>query len=201
MAAAGGQARQVLRRAARLQIAVLIGKPHHRIRVPDVDPLRIGSRRIERNAVRPVQAAGENFHLLGLGLAADAAEHSDIPGIALGHEIIAIGGHANQARRVQPGRVEIHLESSGSFRPRVWRTVNEFGRIPRGFRGKRRGQILNGDLANGSRRFMAEIRKWSLGRRCAGNASVQFGRVDAPGNGRQARLHVGDNLPAPLVRQ
>ncbi len=60
-----GKVRNVLRRAACLQIAILIRKADDRIGVAYVDPLRIGSGRIEVYAERPIQTAGEDRHLFG----------------------------------------------------------------------------------------------------------------------------------------
>ena len=47
--ASAGQIGQFLRGAARLQVTVLIRESHHGVRIPNVDPLRIGARRKERN--------------------------------------------------------------------------------------------------------------------------------------------------------
>src|ERR1700737_710373 len=66
-----------LRRAARFQVAVLIRKPHDRVRVSDVHPLRIWARRIERDAVRPIEATREDLNLLGFGIGSDSAEAFD----------------------------------------------------------------------------------------------------------------------------
>src|SRR5207302_11098197 len=50
----------VLRPSTRLQIAIVIGEPNHLVGIADIDPLRIGSHRIERDAVRPFQSARKN---------------------------------------------------------------------------------------------------------------------------------------------
>ena len=48
---------------SRFQVAVLVGKTHHGIGVSNVDPLRIWSRRIKRDAIRTLQSGGEGFGL------------------------------------------------------------------------------------------------------------------------------------------
>jgi hypothetical protein len=89
MAGPEGEICYVLRRAARFQVAVLIRKPHDRVRVSDVHPLWIWAGRIERDAVRPIEATREDLNLLGFGIGSDSAEAFDVAGIAFCDEVIA----------------------------------------------------------------------------------------------------------------
>ena len=61
-----------LRRTARFQIAVAVGKPHYRTGVPNVDKLRVWAGRVEGYAEGLRQSRGEYFHDLRLAVLADA---------------------------------------------------------------------------------------------------------------------------------
>jgi len=99
--AAARQIEQVLRRSAAGQIAVVIRKTHHRIHVGYVDPLWIGSQRIEGDAERSIQAGGEDLHLLRLALGGDSAEDLNVAAIGFSQEEIAVGSSADDPRIVQ----------------------------------------------------------------------------------------------------
>src|ERR1700675_118643 len=101
MAVAEPQVRDVFRRAAGLQIAVLIRKARDGVGVANVDPLRIGSRRVEIDAKWAIQAGDENFRLLGLALGGDSAENAEVAGAAVCNEKIAIGLGPTQGGLIQ----------------------------------------------------------------------------------------------------
>ena len=58
----------MLRFTARLQISIVIRETDDLIRVPNINPLRIGPGGIKRNPIRPLQAARKNRHLLRLAI-------------------------------------------------------------------------------------------------------------------------------------
>src|SRR6185369_9032096 len=119
----------VLRRTTRLYIAILIGEAHYRVGVADIDPLRFRARRVEVDAERLVQAAGEHRHLLGLALAGDPAEYPDVAGFGLGHENFAVGRGANDPRIIEPARVLLYFEAGRDLRPRTLWTRHHLGAI------------------------------------------------------------------------
>src|ERR1700733_9999777 len=80
----------VLLRATRFQIAVLIRKAHDRIDVAHINPLRSGPQRIKRNSVRPLKSRRESLQLLRLAVRRDSAKNFDISWIAFRHEEIAV---------------------------------------------------------------------------------------------------------------
>ena len=66
MTDAARQVCDVLGGTARLQITIPIGKAHHRIGVADIDPLRLGPRRIEampNGRFKPVANVADCFGL------------------------------------------------------------------------------------------------------------------------------------------
>src|SRR3984957_620265 len=77
VAAAEGQVGDVLRGAAGLQITVVIGEADEFVGVADVNPLWIGTGRIEGDSVRLAEAFGENLHLFGLAIFGHAAKNAD----------------------------------------------------------------------------------------------------------------------------
>src|ERR1035438_6345625 len=74
VSATEGEVRDVLGRAARFQVAILVGETDDRIGVADVNPLRIGSRRIEGDAVGLFQSGSENLAFSWFASARDSAE-------------------------------------------------------------------------------------------------------------------------------
>ena len=76
------------------QVAVAVGKAKHGIGVADIDPLRIGSRRIEADAER-IGQAGRKYRRL-CRFAAIRPQHADASGAALGDENVAVRGGAHQ---------------------------------------------------------------------------------------------------------
>src|SRR5581483_5359832 len=70
----GRQIGNVLSPPGGFQIAVMIRKSHHGVGLADVYPLRVGTRRIKRDSVRPSQTGGEDGHLFRFAIARDSAE-------------------------------------------------------------------------------------------------------------------------------
>ena len=205
VATAAGQIGDMLRRAARLQIAVVIRKANHFVGVADINPLRIRPRRIKRNPVRTLQAAGENLHLFRLAVAGHAAKHANAPGIALGQKNVAVGSGPQQSRILQSRGIHLHLESRRRHRPRILRTRHQLGAVVRRWVAYGCGKIFYRDLASRPRLFVAEI-----GKRRDRRSILQFCRYDfrhrasgcaARSLARRHRLHISHNLPARLFRQ
>ena len=74
---------------------------------------------------------------LRLAVGADAAEDLDLAGFALGEEQIAVGREAQQARIVEAGGVELHLEALGRDGPGVGGARNHVGAVVDGLIGTR----------------------------------------------------------------
>ena len=119
----------MFRWAARFQIPIPIREAHHRVRVANIDPLRIRPRRIEVDAKRLIKAGGKNLRLLGLAVGGDSAKDANVARLAFGDEKIAIGRGADQAGIVESGRVLLHFEAGRNLRPRVLRTRHNFRAI------------------------------------------------------------------------
>src|SRR5262249_17351030 len=77
-AAAAGQVGDLLRRASRFEVSILVGNADYRIRVADVDPFRIWSRRVKRNSKRLGQAGGEGLGAFRFAVFRHAAENLDV---------------------------------------------------------------------------------------------------------------------------
>ena len=79
-------------RAARLQIAILVGKANDRIRVAHVNPLRIGSGRVEINSEWPVQTSRKDFGTFRFSFGGDAMEDADFSASAFGDKATSRAG-------------------------------------------------------------------------------------------------------------
>ncbi len=169
--AAVGQIRDVLRSAARLQVAVLVGNPHHRLFVPQINPLRVAPWRIKRNSVRPLETRGEGFHLFRRAVSSDSAKNLDVAGVALGDEEISVRRGRDPARIIKVTRVKLHGKARERFWPSILGTGHHFGTVISGLRRKRLRKILNRNLAHAARFFVAIIGKWSLWRWRAGSGA------------------------------
>ncbi len=161
-ASAAGQVGELFHGAARLQVAVLVGEAHDAVGVADVNPLRIGSEGIKRDAEGLMQAGGEDGDLLRLAVRADAAKDLDLAGFALGQKQVAVGRDANEARIVEAGGVEVHLEALGRNGPRVGGTGNDVGAVVDGLIGRGRGQVGDGDVAADAGRLVRRVGKGGL---------------------------------------
>ena len=162
VAAAAGQRRQGLRRAAGLQVAILVRKADDRFGVADVHPLRIGSAGIEVNTERRFQVSGEDLHLAGLAVRADTAKDEDLSRVALRQEDVAIGRHPHQARVIEPGRKLLHLEAGGCLGPNAVRAGNDCGSIVGRWRGIRLGKVGDGELTFDAGLLLAVVGKGRL---------------------------------------
>src|SRR5580704_6889732 len=119
-----------------LDIAVLIGEPHDRISIADVDVFGIRTVRIEGNSEGLLQPGGEYFIYLRFPGVARIAQHPNSTGPAFRDEQISIWSNADQPRIVQPIGKNINLEPVGHSRHRPCRTRDalrlihcRFGRI------------------------------------------------------------------------
>src|SRR5215470_32971 len=98
----GRQIDQVLGLPARGHVSALIGKANDLVLGADVQPLRVGSLRIEGDAIRAFQPAGEDLHLFRLTVAAHATEYADFSRFAFGEEDVAIRRGSQQPRVLEP---------------------------------------------------------------------------------------------------
>ena len=98
-----------LRRAARLQVAVAVGKADDGIGVADIHPFGIWSRRIERDAKWTEKTVSEHGRLRGLFTV--RPQNADTPGRALCSEHVAIRRHADEARGRQPRGEQTNFKS------------------------------------------------------------------------------------------
>src|ERR1700676_1691431 len=109
----------VLRRAPRLQVSLLIRKPDNGVGVPHVHPLRVASRRIEGNAVGAAESAGENASLPRFTTSGDSAEHFDFSAAAFCQEKVTVGRRADQPRIIESRGVALYRETGRSLRPSI----------------------------------------------------------------------------------
>ena len=121
------QIKQMLRRSGADEIPDVIGKTHNRIHVADVHPLRIRPERIERDAERRVQAAGENLHLLWLAVRGDAAENFDPARAGFREKDVSVGSDTHQAGIGQAGGEDLDLEALGHAELGIRWAGDDFG--------------------------------------------------------------------------
>ncbi len=96
-------------RPARLFIATPVRKTDDRICVRNIDPLRIGAGRIERDAEGSGEPGCKDRR--GRGMVAVRAQYYNSSGGALGGEHIAVRRDANDARLAQSGRKKVDFEA------------------------------------------------------------------------------------------
>ena len=130
------------------QVAIVIRKAQHGVRVANVDVLRVRPRRIERDAVGLLQASGEDRDLLRLTVGGDAAKNLDVAIMTLSDEEVAVRRGENHAWLLHVGRVELDLEAGGRLRPRILRAVHDVRAVGRGLGGVRCRQIAGRDLVH-----------------------------------------------------
>ena len=150
--------------AARFQITILIRKAHDGVGVANINPLRIWTGRIERDAVGLLQSGGEGFGLLRLAVRRDSAEDQNFTGIAFGEKIISIGRGGYEPRIIEVGGVLLNLETCRSFGPCVLRARDHAGSIAGRLRGEWLRQILHCDFAKSSRLLKAIVGERSVRR-------------------------------------
>src|SRR6266700_8090182 len=153
----------MLRRAAGLQISVLVSKTHHGTLIGHIHPLRIRAGRVEGDAEWPLQLTGKNLHLLRLPITGNSAENLDLAGIGLREKKIPIRSSANQAWIPKSGSILLDLESRQNLRPRIRRPWHNARTIARRFGCVRLREILYGDFANVSRLFIPVVDKGPRG--------------------------------------
>src|ERR1700687_734509 len=90
------------RRSSRFQIAGFIRKSDDALRLTDVDVLRIGALRVERNAEWPLQLAGKNRRRRR-----SLAKRKYAPTPALGNEYVTVWGHSDDTRLPQTARKDV----------------------------------------------------------------------------------------------
>src|SRR5580704_4976611 len=86
------------RTAASFQISILVWKAHNRIRITDVDELRIGPGRIKSNAKRARETRREGTHGLGFSIGGYPAKYKDAPWAAFSQKQVAIWRGTKQSR-------------------------------------------------------------------------------------------------------
>src|SRR5213075_226726 len=106
VAVSAGNVGNMFGRAARLQIAILVRKANDGVRVTHVNPLRIGSGRVEINSKWPVQTSRKDFGAFRVSFGGDAVEDADFSTAAFGDKEIAVGSGTDQARLVQSRSVK-----------------------------------------------------------------------------------------------
>jgi hypothetical protein len=94
---------------ARGGVAVAIGETDHRTGIADIEPLWIGTRRIERHAERIAEPGGKHRRLRRCG--AVPANDANAAGIALGDEQIAVRRCANKPRLAQAGGKKVDFKA------------------------------------------------------------------------------------------
>src|SRR6202049_1897735 len=129
MSTRGRQIGDMLRRAARLQIAEAVGKAYNFVGVADIYPLRILPRGVKRDSVRALQSAGEDLHLLGLAVGSQSPKNANASGSAFREEDVAIGSGPQQARIIQASRILLNLETCRRDGPGTCRSRNHLGTI------------------------------------------------------------------------
>src|SRR5579864_406944 len=158
--------------SGRFQIANMIRKTDHGSRIAHVHPLRIVARRIKSDAKGTVEAGGKDAGGLGLAILVYAAKDLDLSCLALRQKEISVGRGAHQARFVEPGRVEFHLEAGEGLRHRTLRTRHKVGKVQRRRSFKRLRKVGDGELAEFPRLLLAEIHE---GRLSGGDLGRSFG--------------------------
>src|SRR5260370_3818890 len=107
------------RGAHRRQIAVTVRKAYNFVGVAHINPLRIFSRGVKRDSVRPLQSAGENLHLLRLAVGSQATKNANASGSAFREEDVAMGSSPQQTRTIQPSRIVLNLETCRRDGPHI----------------------------------------------------------------------------------
>src|SRR5579859_6932481 len=205
---AAWQLKQLLRRAAGDQIAVLVGEANYAVRITYIDPLWIRSGWIEVDAERQVQPGGELRDLLRFAIRANAAKDLDLVGIAFCQKDVSVGRSANQPRVLEVGGVQLHLEAFGSHRPDSLRPGNHVRSVVDGFAGRRRRQVSRRHVASNAGRLVSIVGEGSLpgqgavGRRLGvGRGSRAGGFCGETGRGEQRKRSETENCKAKGYRQ
>src|ERR1700761_9491660 len=95
--------------AARRHVAIAVRKAQHGIGIADIDPLRVGPRRIKRDAKRISEPGCEDRGLWRA--AAVLVQHADTAALALGDEDVAVRRSADNARARQAGSKKVDFKA------------------------------------------------------------------------------------------
>src|SRR4051812_14645868 len=109
-------------RTAGLEIALTIRETNDRIGIGNIEPLGVLAAGVEGDAEWLFQVGCERLLLNGLAAGGEPAQDAQLPGLALGHEEIAVRSGANEPRIGEPIRIETDRESRGRFGQSVVRT-------------------------------------------------------------------------------
>src|SRR5438552_15252613 len=109
----------MFRRSSAGQITVVVGKAYDRVHIGDVDPLGIGSGRIERNTKRRIQSRREDLHLLGPAIRSDSAKNLNVAAVGFSQENVTIGSGPHQARIAESSRIQLYVETCGRLWPSI----------------------------------------------------------------------------------
>ena len=118
-----------LLRAVCPQVAVLVRKADHGIRIGHIDVFRVGSGRIERDAEGQSETGSEDLGFSSLAIFAGAPQDLEASRLAFGYEQVAVRRGADLPGIVQSGRVLLYLESGRSLRPSVCRPRHQPGPV------------------------------------------------------------------------
>src|SRR5581483_9441642 len=137
--------------AASFQIAVAVWETDNCVCVADINPLRVGSWRIEVDAKGLAQARRKYAGLFRLALRGYSAKNFDISRAAFRQENVAVRRCTDQPGIVQLSGKQLDFESGWRFGPRVPGTRNYIRTIVHRLCRKRLRQVGDGDLAEHSR--------------------------------------------------
>src|SRR3984893_5637791 len=112
--------------SASFQITVLIGKPHHGIRVADINILRSRSRGVESNSIRHRETRREYVVRFDLSLFAQSAKHANSAGRTFREEEIPIGSRDDLSSVFQASGNLFDFEPRRRLRPRTLGTMHDF---------------------------------------------------------------------------
>ncbi len=144
--AAGKFYAQVLHRAGRPEVAVVVRETHDAVRVGNVKELRIWSRRVEREAEGLVQARlGKNLVDLRFAVVVGIVQDANAARPALGDENIAVRRGEQEAWVLEPRGVQFDLEPGGNVRMRAVRGTDFVRAVPGGIRAEGRRQFVEVD--------------------------------------------------------
>ena len=99
-------------------VAVLVREPNHAVAVADVNPFRIGTGRIEGDAIGLAKSRGENSILLNLGSTVLQTVNANLVGLAVSHEDVAVRRYPDRAWRSQFRRPQVPQRTLGAIT--VW---------------------------------------------------------------------------------
>ena len=146
-------------RAGRFEIARAIGIAQHLRDGRDIEPSRFRARRIEGEAGRPLELLREHPIRLRLCAAGVDAEGAHASALALGHEDIAVGRDAKDARAVEIFGEDTRRKSRRETRRGILGRRGDLRAGGRRIAGERRGKIAGGNFPPHARRVVAPVGK------------------------------------------